>query len=83
MMYHKQRPAYNITTKLFLILVNESIFIFNSHYLTIPKLYHIHLADSFYIAHNGFFSFRAESNEFIFTNLKIYMLHYLNLISDF
>lgn len=82
MKYHEPRPAYNITTKMFVILVNESIFIFNYHYLTIPKLYHIHLSDSFYIAHNGFFSFRAESKKFIFTNLKMYMLLYLNLISD-
>lgn len=73
--YNEQSPAYNITTKLFLILVNESIFIFNSHYLTIPKLYHIHLADSIYIAHNGFFLFVQNPTSLFLINQK-YMLLY-------
>lgn len=74
-MYHEQRPAYNITTKLFLILVNDSIFIFRSYFLTIPKLYPIHLADSIYIEHNGFFLF-VQNQTCLFLLTQKYMLLY-------
>lgn len=83
MMYHEQRPAYNITTKLFLILVNDSIFIFRSHDLDIPKLYHIHLADSIYIAHNGFFLFVQNQTSLFLLTQKYILFRSLNLRAPF